>query len=174
MGVSHLNLEHGTERSYPVNYEQSHQHIKECVKRFGGIVEQTAVLGVIPKTNNRKRYNNMTKRERQAFCNQICKEVYNDAIEELINTSKLNPLQPCKHKRLRSCSAVVFETEHYFILQSYRTPIAVIAKSTDTLYDAQRYVYGYTSTSAQHVSKFEKDYCRNKWNCEMRLTFRGI
>ena len=108
----------------------------------------------------------MTKRERQAFCNQICKEVYDDAIAELNAT--------CKFKRLRSCSAVVFETEHYFILQSYRTPIAVIAKSTDTLYDALRYVYGYTSTSAQHVSKFEKDYCRDKWNCEMRLTFRGI
>lgn len=108
----------------------------------------------------------MTKRERQAFCNQICKEVYDDAIAEL-NAA-------CKFKRLRSCSAVVFETEHYFILQSYRTPIAVIAKSTDTLYDALRYVYGYTATSAQHISKFEKDYCRGKWNCEMRLTFRGI
>lgn len=116
----------------------------------------------------------MTKRERQAFCNQICKEVYNDAIEELINTSKRNPPRPCKYKRLRSCSAVVFETEHYFILQSYHTPIAVIAKSSDTIYDVLRYVYGYTVTSAQHISKFEHDYCRGKWNCEMRLTFRGI
>lgn len=125
----------------------------------------STVLGVIPKTNNRKRYNNMTKRERQAFCNQICKEVYDDAIAELNAT--------CKFKRLRRCSAVVFETEHYFILQSYRTPIAVIAKSTDTLYDVLRYVYGYTATSAQHISKFEKDYGRGKWNCEMRLTYRG-
>lgn len=108
----------------------------------------------------------MTKRENQAFCNQICKEVYEDAIEELNDT--------CTYKRLRSCSALVFETEHYYILQSYRIPIAVIAKSTDTLYDVLRYVYGYTLTSAQHISKFEKDYCRGKWNCEMRLTYRGI
>lgn len=107
----------------------------------------------------------MTKRENQALCNQICKEVYDDAIAEL-NAA-------CKYKRLRRCSAVVFETEHYFILQSYHTPIAVIAKSTDTLYDVLRYVYGYTATSAQHISKFEKDYGRGKWNCEMRLTYRG-
>lgn len=108
----------------------------------------------------------MTKRENQAFCNQICKEVYEDAMSEL------NGVFDCK--RLRTCNAVVYETEHYFILQSYRTPIAVIAKSTDSLYDVLRYVYGYTATSAQHISKFEKDYCRGKWNCEMRLTFRDI
>lgn len=107
----------------------------------------------------------MTKREKQAFCNQICKEVYDDAMAELNST--------CGFKRLRTCSAVVFETENYYILQSYRTPIAVIAKSTDTLYDVLRYVYGYTATSAQHISKFEKDYCRGKWGCEMRMTYRG-
>ena len=107
----------------------------------------------------------MTKREKQGFCNQICKEVYDDAMAELNYT--------CKYKRLRTCSAVVFETEHYYILQSYRTPIAVIAKSTDTLYDVLRYVYVYTSTSAQHISKFEKDYCRGTWGGEMRLTYRG-
>lgn len=108
----------------------------------------------------------MTKRENQALCNQICVEVFENAMAELNDK--------CKHKRLRTCSAVVFETEHYYILQSYRTPVAVIAKSTDTLYDVLRYVYWYTSTSAQHISKFEKDYCRGMWNCEMRLTYRGI
>lgn len=107
----------------------------------------------------------MTKRESQVFCNKICVEVYEDAMAELNST--------CNHKRLRSCSAVVFETENYYILKSYFTPIAVIAKSTDTLYDVLRYVYGYTLTSAQHISKFEKDYSRGKWNCEMRLTYRS-
>ena len=124
-----------------------------------------ASVGCIPKTNNRKRSNNMTKRENQVFCNQVCKEVYENAIAELNS--------PCTYKRLRTCRALVWETEHYYILQSYRTLIAVIDKSTDTLYDVLRYVYGYTPTSAQHISKFEKDYCRGKWNCEMRLTYRG-
>ena len=107
----------------------------------------------------------MTKRENQAFCNQICIEVYNDAMAELNDK--------CKFKRLRSCSAIVFETEHYFILMSYHTPIAVIDKTVDVLYDVLRYVYGYTATSAQHISKFEKDYCSGKWNCEMRVTYCG-
>lgn len=107
----------------------------------------------------------MTKRENQALCNQICVEVFENAMAELTSD--------CKYNRLRSCKAVVVETENYYILQSYRTTVAVIDKRTDTLYDVLRYVYGYTATSAQHISKFEKDYCRGKWNCEMRLTYRG-
>lgn len=130
-----------------------------CASPYG------ASVGCNPKTNNRKRYNNMNKRENQALCNQICKEVFEYAISELKGYYS--------QKRLRTCRAVVFETENYFILKSYRTIIAVIDKRTDTLYDVLRYVYGYTATSAQHISKFEKDYCRGKWNCEMRLTYRS-
>ena len=107
----------------------------------------------------------MTKRENQALCNQICVEVFENAMAELTGD--------CNYKRLRTCKAVVVETENYDILQSYRTTVAVIDKRTDTLYDVLRYVYGYTATSAQHISKFEKDYCRGKWNCEMRLTYRS-
>ena len=107
----------------------------------------------------------MTKRENQALCNQICVEVFENAMAELNGD--------CNYKHLRTCSAVVFETENYYILQSDRTPIAVIAKSTDTLYDVLRYVYGYTETSAQHISKFEHEYGRGKRGCEMRLTYRG-
>lgn len=106
----------------------------------------------------------MTKRENQALCNAICIEVYEDAMKELVYNYGF--------KRLRKSSAVVFETENYYILKSYRTIIAVIAKATDTLYDVLRYVYGYTATSAQHISKFEQDYCRGKFRCEMRLTYR--
>lgn len=107
----------------------------------------------------------MTKRENQTLCNQICVEVFENAMAELNGD--------CNYNRLRTCKAVVVETENYYILQSYRTTVAVIDKRTDTLYDVLRYVYGYTATSAQHISKFEKDYCRGKWNCEMRLTYRG-
>ena len=107
----------------------------------------------------------MTKRENQALCNQICVEVFENAMAELNGD--------CKYKRLRTCKAVVVETENYYILQSYRTFVAVISKSTDTLYDVLRYAYGYTSTSAQHISKFSKDYGKGKWGCEMRLTYRG-
>lgn len=107
----------------------------------------------------------MTKRENQAFCNEICIEVYEDAMKELNGNYTF--------KRLRTCSAVVYETSHYYILKSYSTIIAVIDKASDTLYDVLQYVYGYTVTSAQHICKFEKYYCRGKWNCEMRLTYRS-
>lgn len=107
----------------------------------------------------------MTNREKQELCNQICVEAFEKAMAELTGD--------CNYKRLRSCRAVVVETENYYILQSYRAKVAVIDKRTDTLYDVLRYAYGYTATSAQHISKFEKDYCRGKWNCEMRLTYRS-
>lgn len=76
-------------------------------------------------------------------------------------------------KQLRSCSARVYDLEKYYVLLSYSTIVAIIDKETDTLYDFLRYVYGYTATSAQHISKFEKDYCKGKWNClGGRYTYR--
>lgn len=78
-------------------------------------------------------------------------------------------------KRLRSCNVIVYENEKYYYLQSYRTIIAFIEKESNTLVDFLRYVYGYTATSAQHISKFDKDYCNkglNYWGCTNRLTYR--
>ena len=84
-------------------------------------------------------------------------------------------------KRLRSCSAEVApvmdaETGElmYYVLRSYRTIVAAIDVSNDTLYDFLRYVYGYTATSAQHISKFGQDYGMGKWGCTKRLTYREV
>ena len=84
-------------------------------------------------------------------------------------------------KRLRSCSAEVApvmdaETGElmYYVLRSYRTIVAAIDVRTDTLYDFLRYVYGYTATSAQHISKFGQDYGNGKWGCANRLTYREV
>ena len=74
-------------------------------------------------------------------------------------------------RKLRSCSAVVHETDNYYFLQSYNTIVAFIDKSTDTCYDVLRLVYGYTATSAQHISKFERDYGRGKWGCALELRY---
>ena len=62
----------------------------------------------------------------------------------------------------------------YYVLCSYCTIVAVIDTHTDTLYDFLRYVYGYTSTSAQHISKFNQDYGMGKWGCTNRLTYREV
>ena len=74
------------------------------------------------------------------------------AENELYSSQRFN------EKRLRSCSAETFETENYIFLRSYHTIVAFIEKSTGNLYDVLRYVYGYTSTSAQHISKFYQDF----------------
>lgn len=61
-------------------------------------------------------------------------------------------------KKLRSCNAKVREYDDYFLLVSYSTTVALIDKSTGIMYDFLRWAYGYTSTSAQHISKFAHDY----------------
>ena len=61
-------------------------------------------------------------------------------------------------KRLRNCQAEVAETGKFYILRSYNTIVACIRKNCGQSYDFLRYVYGYTATSSQHISKFIRDY----------------
>lgn len=61
-------------------------------------------------------------------------------------------------KRLRNCQAEVFTSNSGFWLKSYNTTIAYIPYNEGVCYDFLRYVYGYTATSAQHISKFAHDY----------------
>ena len=77
-------------------------------------------------------------------------------------------------RKLRSCSAVVHETNNYYFLQSYNTIVAFIDKSTGTCYDVLRLVYGYTATSAQHISKFYHDYGYGKWGCTAELRYYPV
>lgn len=77
-------------------------------------------------------------------------------------------------RRLRTCNASVLETLNYYILVSYNTTVACIDKSTDTIYDFLRLTYGYTATSAQHISKFKHDYGYGKWGCEHEFRYYEI
>lgn len=77
-------------------------------------------------------------------------------------------------KRLRTCQAYVYETPSFYVLRSYNTVVAIIEKSTDICYDFLRAVYGYTNTSARHISKFDKDYGRDTWGCKERVTYREV
>ena len=79
-----------------------------------------------------------------------------------------------KVEKLRSCSATVITTEKYHFLKSYNTIIAFIDKNTDTCYDVLRLVYGYTSTSAQHIAKFRHDYGYGKFGCTSELRYYDI
>lgn len=100
----------------------------------------------------------MRKSEQMAINEQVLTalEKFNSTDESIINS-----------KRLDSCTAWVKETANYYILQSYNTNIAFVDKANNTLYDVLRYVYGYTATSAKHISKFRR-YASNV------LTYRTV
>ena len=105
----------------------------------------------------------------------------NEQVLTLVNDFNKTNNYTGNFKRLRSCSAEVAPVIDaktgellYYVLRSYRTIVAAIDVRTDTLYDFLRYVYGYTSTSAQHIAKFDKDYGNGKWGCTNRLTYREV
>ena len=105
----------------------------------------------------------------------------NEQVVALVNSFNSSNNYALNWRKLRSCSAEVApiidaETGEliYYVLRSYRTVVAAIDVRTDTLYDFLRYVYGYTSTSAQHISKFNHDYGNGKWGCANRLTYRKV
>lgn len=98
----------------------------------------------------------------------------NEEVEKAINDFIDADFVMCNTVRLRTCTARVTDYGYYKVLMSYGTIVAFIDTRTDTLYDILRKVYGYTSTSAQHIFKFEKDYCAGKWNCAERLTWREV
>ena len=109
------------------------------------------------------------KKHEQELINNECLNAINR-----FNESRASLVDAIYTERLRSCNAVVIAYEDYFVLKSYNTIVAFIDRTTDTLYDVLRYVYGYTSTSAQHIAKFRHDYGRGKWGCLRELRYYSI
>ena len=60
--------------------------------------------------------------------------------------------------RLRTCSATVGYTDDFIYLRSYDTIVCIIDTDSLEAFDILRTEYGYTATSAQHISKFLHDY----------------
>ena len=71
-------------------------------------------------------------------------------------------VKPTSVTQLYTRRAWVYEYENYYVLKSYNTVIAFIIKDKKACYDMLRYVYGYTATSAQHISKFMRKYSITK------------
>lgn len=105
----------------------------------------------------------------QREINDACRGYYDAAMNERGQMPWVPDNKRSPWKRLRSCSAEVLETPSFFILRSYITVVAVIDKCTGSTWDVLRMVYGYTSTSAQHIAKFTADYGNGK-----RYTWREI
>lgn len=79
----------------------------------------------------------------------------------------------CERRRsLYSCNAEILEYNGFLALVSYGTPIAVYAPDDATLYDCLCIVYGYTTTSAQHISKFSKWLAMNNYKLDSFVRFR--
>ena len=91
----------------------------------------------------------MTRQE-QLIINDYCEREIPIVESELANIVSV--------KRLRTCTAYVYETDSYYILKSYSTVVAFIRKYDFECFDILRKVYGYTATSAQHIAKFKHDY----------------
>ena len=106
------------------------------------------------------------KKVLQQNINTVCLREFNKAFNECINDAKV---VRASKKQLRKCTAWVYETENYFLLKSYSTFIACIDKHNLVLYDVLRYEYGYTNTSAMHISKCFVDY-----KVTNRLTYRKV
>lgn len=66
----------------------------------------------------------------------------------------LNIENTIKTHKLYSCNARIIETKKGFYLLSYSTYIGYYDKKKKEFDDVLRLVYGYTSTSSQHLAKF--------------------
>ena len=68
-------------------------------------------------------------------------------------------LDNLEEEPFRYCKATVGRVGKYIYLRSYNTVVAFIDTVTGIGYDILRTEYGYTSTSAQHIAKFFRQYC---------------
>ena len=99
-----------------------------------------------------ERYNMTRKQYLQDLENSVAYGIFTCAIKEYLNENSHNS------KKLRTCNAVVYSTDNYYLLKSYNTFIAAIEKNTNKIADVLRGEYHFTRTSAQHISKFIYDY----------------
>ena len=93
---------------------------------------------------------------------------YYSSIESLLYAVFNNGKKRCK---LYYCNAEIWECMGILALVSYGTPIAVYSPEHWSLYDCLRVVYGYTATSAQHISKFKKWLAENNYPVQNTVRF---
>ena len=117
---------------------------------------------------------NKEQKKVQETINYVSKNLYDMAMNELASGNLPFYSLLDGGKRLRNCQAWVHETENFYILESYATIVAVIEKGSDILADVLRLVYGYTSTSAQHIAKFRHDYGADKWGCKIEYRYYPV
>ena len=106
----------------------------------------------------------MTKKEMQKLVNHLVENAYRKAQKVWITA----PKRIDEFERLDYCQAKTYQTRGYSFLISYNTIVAFIDDSGN-MYDVLRLVYGYTATSAKHISKF-----RGKFRHVSEHTWREV
>lgn len=96
-------------------------------------------------------------------------EMVNGILIERGNTPYSKSVARQTLERLNRCQAWTYEESYFVVLISYSTEVACIDMRTDICYDYLRKAYGYTPTSAQHISKFMK-----KFGVTQKVTYRPI
>lgn len=100
------------------------------------------------------------KKNEQIEINTYVENIVND-INALLRTEK-----QIQWKQLYHCSAgTCIVKGDWILLRSYSTIVAAYNIYNAELFDFLRLVYGYTSTSAQHIAKF-RNYCRDEFGIE--------
>ena len=114
---------------------------------------------------------NKVKKQEQEVINYVSKNLYDMALkEECIKPSK----------SLHNCNARVFETENFYILQSYSTIVAVIEKHSDIMADVKFMNYDFEAsdhtckTTSQHIRKFCKDYGTYEKRCKIEYRYYPV
>ena len=96
----------------------------------------------------------------------------NETVIKKIDEFNSSPMRLISKKTLRNCNAEVYKLlnketgEIIYALKSYNTVIAFAYGNC--VYDFLRLVYGYTATSAKHISKFIHDYI-DCWYYETKI-----
>lgn len=106
----------------------------------------------------------MTKKEMQKLENQLVENAYGKMPKMWIKVCKEHGY----FERHDCCQAWLYQSKGYTYLISYNTIVAFIDDSGN-MYDVLRLVYGYTATSAKHISKF-----RNKFRHVSEHTWREV
>lgn len=114
------------------------------------------------------------KKAVQSYINAIVESEYEKVMQAVDYFQGMEDRGYGVWKKLRSCKAEVAQFGEYYVLRSYRTIVAAIDITTDTLYDFSRYAHGYTATTSQHIAKFNHDYCARYWGCYVVRTWRDV
>lgn len=110
-----------------------------------------------------------SKKTNQLTINQFAENEYYFMQKQFYEHRKYNDFPTTK--RLYKCNAYFYSIPGFIILESYATIIAFIDIEKRAFIDVLRFVYGYTSTSNQHMSKFKRlfDYAY-----DYEYSWRGI